>query len=140
MKFTEKTMAMAQRVRDYIIQHPEKHEQSAWVGQRDRNSNYVRYFGNVNEKNFCNTTMCIAGTAIFLEEGIPGLQRAAGSIDTLDAYNSGWYQQAMPLLGLETDNEAEMLFGNMDNNNAFDMLGALADGDVDKFYAIRAME
>lgn len=51
MRTLEQQAALGRRVLDYIAAHPEQHDQTS--------------FG---EKTACGTTMCIAGTACFLDE------------------------------------------------------------------------
>lgn len=118
MNITPETQAMAQRVLDYIHEHPEQHDQKQFFG-----ASYD-----------CGTTMCIAGTALFLEYGIQS--------------DSAFYQRdfgltftdvAGPLLGLD-ENEADDLFYKMDNEIAVQMLKCIIAGDEYGFRAYAEYE
>lgn len=103
---TEETRATAQAVLDYIHEHPEKHNQ-------------LDFFG----VNGCGTTMCIAGTVLFLEYGV-STSNQAGAIST-----GSYSDMAGPLLGLENDDETDWLFYEMDNELAIQKLKHLVVGE-----------
>ena len=133
MIITEQTKAEAQRVLDYIERFPEVHDQKVWFGVKDDDENFnypdIEDIKIEPEKNFCNTTMCIAGTQRWLAEGKYGLEEF-----TINEW--GAVDKAGRALGLEYD-EHSSLFYVMDNVYALDMLRALAAGDKEKFIAIR---
>jgi hypothetical protein len=119
MIVTEETKAAAQGVLDYIIANPEKHDQRHFVAD----SSSFQFDDNV-----CGTTMCIAGTAVFVIEGVSALRECTfGSLD--------FEHEGARILGLD-EAEATALFYTMDNEVAVDMTNAIAQGDADKFYAL----
>lgn len=113
------TAVFARRVYDYLVAHPERHNQ-----------------GGFGHKNSCGTTMCIAGTAAWLDPGIP-------VYGWFDDYNKGLVMldkncfsatsgdsvsptdkivaRAGELLGL-TPVEANQLFYTFHNQVALDVL------------------
>ncbi len=121
MQVTEATKAHAQAIVDYIIENPEKHDQRLWWMDNEKSPI------NGSDFNFCDTTMCIAGTSVFIEGGVEALIEQSQIGD--------WEIAAAPNLGL-TDREASYLFYCMDNDLAVDAVNAIAQGDVDKFYEI----
>lgn len=121
----EQTRANAQAVYDYIIMNPEKHNQAHWA-ESDSNL-FVSY----EEVNMCGTTMCVAGTAAYLhtnEETFNSLVRGKAGYH--------WEDAGQEILGL-SDSQAFQLFYTMDNEIALDMINAVAQGDADKFAALR---
>lgn len=90
MKSTKATRLLAQQVGNFIEAHPEAHDQDSWIYE--------------DSSTVCGTTMCIAGTAAFL---VNGLDFKA----TLDAVRNhgGWEQYGSELLGLDSE-EAEVVF------------------------------
>lgn len=102
MRSTETRRALAESVLNYIAEHPEKHDQSSF------------FSGDPNE---CGTTMCIAGTAAFLNAQAT-LNWASGNTE----------EKAQRLLGLNTA-EKEALFFEMDNGIALTRLKKVAIGE-----------
>lgn len=129
MQVTEQTKAMAQAVVDYHLKYPGRHEQASWIGGPS-----YRYKMTVTEQNLCDTTMCAAGTAVFVEQGIEGLNRC------IDVNACGiWESEGARILGLTTDEEIQALFYDVSNEEAMDGLRAIAAGDEDKFHAIMGL-
>lgn len=116
MQVTEATKAMAQKIVDYFLIYPERHEQADFVGKS----------AVLNEKTVCNTTMCIAGSAVFLGDGIKGLNDCILGVREFD-------ERGAELLGLN-DCEATALFYTMENDMAIDAVHAIAQGDEKKFW------
>lgn len=117
MENKAKHRKMAKRVLGYIKAFPEKHNQNSWVSSPAS----VRA-----TKSVCNTTLCAAGTAVFLHDGVQSI------INSLDL-NSGFKlpERARELLGL-TPNEADALFYS-NNKSARRLLKAIAKGNQKKF-------
>lgn len=121
MIVNEKTKAVAQSVVDYIKAHPESHDQREWV-----NPPKGRRGIPLSEKNICGTTMCAAGTTVFIVDGAEALNEPVYTFE----HNAAEY------LGLEYD-EAMDLFYNMSNFHAVKQLEAIAAGDVEAFKAVK---
>lgn len=115
METTEQTRALAQDILDYIGKYPERHEQSSWLEINDSSDPRA-----VTEGNLCNTTMCIAGTAVFLSRALEDFRDFEGD----------WQDEGARLLGLECE-ESDALFYYAGNKESVDMVRALADGDQD---------
>lgn len=112
MEINEQTQARAQAAFDFLSQNPKNHNQQWYIsGATDVP---------LTEENLCGTTMCVAGTVEWQAHGYV----------TDFAFSAG----AM-LLGLKY-NEAENLFYASNNDEALDMLSAIANGDESKFYAL----
>lgn len=129
----------AREIHTFLINNPERHNQAEffvlkekpedWYSATDwpTNTTAVR---NLTEDNLCNTTMCIAGSAVYLghsAEEIRSVLRYGQSID--------WVSEGAKVLGLDT-REAKVLF-YADNANALALLEAVAEGDEEKFNSIR---
>jgi hypothetical protein len=135
MIINETTKANAQAVLDYIEQHPEKHDQGNWFGENvtmnDGETGNLSYgYGEEIDPNVCGTTMCIAGTALWLKAGMPNKIVIPDFPD----------QEAAPWLGLESEEETHALFYNMDENAAVNMLRGMANGDEHKFWEFAEYE
>ena len=118
----------AQDVLDYIETHPKQHGQSRWVGSKS----WVNV--EVNQEDFCGTTMCIAGTSVFLNEGNAGLfhyNYRPGDISYWFA-NQDIPAKAEEYLGLSREQAFE-LFYQMNNADALALLRCVAAGDEKKF-------
>jgi hypothetical protein len=134
MIINEDTKAMAQAVVDYIESHPDKHEQASWFGKKftgpdGEEDNMGFAYEQTVSPTACGTTMCVAGTALWLDAGMPDKIVIPTFPDEL----------AAPLLGLNEE-EAYALFFNMDESRALDMLRALANGDEHKFWSFAEEE
>lgn len=112
MKSTLETRETAQKVLDYIAEHPEEHSQA--------------YFCHTDD--ICGTTMCIAGTAAYVTGGNDLITQIRFA-----PVERNWEQEAGPLLGLDLA-EAFALFYCMDDAAAIDATRAIANGDEEKFW------
>lgn len=123
MNVTEQTKSLAQKIYDYFLEHPERHNQNFFVATDESGND------NLTEENLCNSTMCIAGSAVFLTEGFEGIEecRRIGGTNFED--------RGAELLGLDFS-EAMNLFYCMDNDAARDAVMAIAAGDEEKFWNI----
>lgn len=143
MRVTDETKANAQAVLDYILAHPEKHSQRHVVGLMDSSWNFFLLPSSgesvedivLTEENFCGTTMCIAGTVIFLNQGIDALNRLGKPVIIDDESHTDWEIVGAEYLGLDLD-EADSIFFEMSNSRAIDLLIAIANGDEEKFHRL----
>jgi len=124
MDVTNHTKAVAQSILRYIEMYPERHDQRAWVSNPDGTDNHEKF----DSDNVCNTTMCIAGTAVFLTR----------PVDEFKRFDGDWESVGGGLLGLTYD-EAEQLF-YADNETSLKMLRAVAEGNEEEFYRIISEE
>lgn len=124
MIINDETKANAQATLDYILMNPENHDQSTWVGQTE-NFNWDEYESQngYTESNMCGTTMCAAGTILYLKMGMDGLN-----------LGSSFSSHAAPYFGLENVAEINAIFLNMSEYNVVMQLTALANGDEKKFW------
>jgi hypothetical protein len=132
MRVTEQTKAEAQNILDYLESFPAVHDQRVWAGVAGDEDFPAPDVDNIviePDKNYCNTTMCIAGAQRWLAQGPHGLNEF--SFNEFAAQ-----QKAADALGLDYG-ESQSLFYVMDNVYALDMLRAVASGDEEKFKAIR---
>lgn len=125
MRVTDESKALAQGILDYIISHPSRHNQADFIDMPGKYSELLQT--GITEENICDTTMCIAGTAVYLTEGVEGVNRCKT--------DNSWESTAAPLLGLSWE-EGQHLFFTMDNSIAVDMVVAIASGDEEKFNAL----
>lgn len=103
MQSTPETRAHAQEILDYIHANPEKHDQA--------------YFFTGNP-NMCGTTMCIAGTSVFLKNA-----------KTFDDMPMGAFaDKAAANLGLSMA-ESEVVFFEMDEERAIQKLKKVVVGE-----------
>lgn len=119
MKVTAETKAIAQRAYDFIIVNPHRHEQRNWISDPRRDA-FADSLLDRPELQHCGTTMCVAGTVDTLLNGCVTHKVEA---------------HAREALGL-SERESLSLFFCFDNDLALDMLGAIAQGDEDKFHAL----
>ena len=123
MHSTPETRAMAREIADFIKSHPERHDQSSWVYVLDANEGApgAEYAEALKQPDLCNSTMCVAGTALFLEHGT-------------EVFKKEWQMghdfedEGASLLGL-TYEEANYLFYDTNNEEALDMVEGLAVGE-----------
>lgn len=95
--------------------HPEKHDQSTFVSD----------LHDIKEtQSLCGTTLCAAGTTVYIEGGIQGLLKMQHADD--------YTETARHLLGI-TYEESHALFYDMDNERARRVVAAIADGDTRVF-------
>lgn len=121
MQVTEDTKGLARAILDYIHTYPERHNQNNWIeldGELDTADM-------VNETNICQTTMCVAGTAVYLSRPLNEFRR----------YKGDWETDGGQLLGLNWDEGDSLFYAN--NESALSLLEAVAEGDEDKFNEIR---
>lgn len=128
MIITKETKAVAQGVLNYFEKHPERHDQNSWftiaVGDRRREDTNL-----LSEDNLCNTTMCIAGTAVFLTSGIEEFR-------TFQDDDNEWFDAGSTLLGLSYD-EADWLFYSASDETAKQAVEAIAGGSQEEFDRIK---
>lgn len=124
MNTTLETQALARSVYDYLIENPEKHDQGSFVGMRDEDNIVNDYDGSVDEGNFCNTTLCAAGTTVWLNGGLSAVNRCLSE--------NNFENVAGSLLGLD-DAEQWDLFFDAAEETALKLLLAVAEGDEAKF-------
>lgn len=113
---------LAQEIIDYWDAHPGFHEQESWVGGK------VPYA----EDDVCGTTMCAAGTAVFLAHGPSAVKQTLSGISDMS-----FAEQARDLLGLNYAESDALFYSN--NEQARNMMQALAIGDRDRFRAYAAL-
>lgn len=123
---TPETQAHAKEVYNFLTQNPHIHNQDAWV--ESNSSVNPKQWVISTEKNHCNTTMCIAGTSVYLREGVEGLAKFNTESDEK-------IKDAQKYLGL-SDTQRSRLFYTLNNEMSLELLKALADGDVDGFNEI----
>jgi hypothetical protein len=124
MNSTLDTRAVAQRALDYIAEHPKQHRQANWVGV---DGVYAGWSG-IGDFNMCDTTMCIAGTVVYNEEGFDGIKRMLRR-----DIHSDWIGVGAAYLGLDRG-EAEAIFIYQDEEKVINQLRAIAEGDETKFW------
>jgi hypothetical protein len=125
MKVTAETQELAKDVLGYLREHPEKHDQGSFVGMPGSSGDYTYDFtGVVSESDFCDTTLCAAGAAVFLARGYEGIN------ESLE--NGDFDIEAGMLLGLD-ENEQWKLFFTVGEEKALQLLEAIAEGDEEKF-------
>lgn len=125
MKVTEDTKQLAKEILNYwkLFNH---HDQNMWVGEEEPVISKVK-IGNAEVK-VCNTTMCAAGTAVFLRVSKKEFKRLAMFHFSDD---EEWVERGRELLGLST-REAHSLFFS-DDATAKKLMKAIAKGDQEKF-------
>lgn len=114
---SENAQQLAQEILDWTIANPKRFDMGVWVG-----------VGGVPARpddELCDTTLCLAGTAVFLRLGEEGLRDCLNrSLPFFDDMAGQW-------LGLN-DEEVNILFYT-DEDVALQGITALANGDADKF-------
>lgn len=133
MIVTEETKSVAQGILDYFILYPERHKQAMWIA--DNNSGDYFFRGGrdaVSEENLCDTTLCVAGSAVYVSQGVEGLN----AIGSEPAPN--WEHYGAEALGLD-EIEGGYLFFCWDEEKAIDAVRAIAAGDVDKFHSVMGL-
>lgn len=119
MKVTKETCELAAEVWQYLVEHPESHDQGKWF-----EVNNEPLYDVVVEPNICGTTMCVSGTAVWIKNDykIPREVR--------------WSHDGAEALGLDED-EAEWLFYDADKEEAVAATLAIANGDQQTFDTLR---
>ena len=131
--------ANAQAVYDFLTAHPTVHAQSDWVAVNGVFPNEDTAVEKKAEQNFCGTTLCAAGAAVWVVEGKRSFRQAVRDFnDPEDLGDEGpdslWVTRGAEILGISTS-DADRLFYNMNNESALVMLKAVADDDMDAFDA-----
>jgi len=115
---TTKQINMRKAVLAYLKTNPERHNQSSWVYSND-----IYSFNDIDvlemREGMCNTTMCVAGTAVFLD----ALESNTPRIHILG--DNGWTKKAASILGLDYDTAYHM-FMNMNNTQVLEKLQELS--------------
>jgi hypothetical protein len=127
MIVTEATKELASRILNYWVRTGD-HNQRFWV-----ENSAVEVTNLDDDFNICNSSMCAAGTAVFLSVSKNEFKDLARNHWGNDAM---WTGKAAPLLGLD-DQEAHKLFYSKDES-ALEMINAIADGDAERFAEIPA--
>jgi hypothetical protein len=125
MKVTNETQALAYEILAYWKRF-NHHDQSSWV-QSNTPEILTEKVGK-KEVNYCNTTMCAAGTAVFLNTTPKKFKEIAWKKEGDDEW---WERNAGELLGL-SQREAELVFYS-DNESAVRYMKAIAAGSQKKF-------
>jgi len=124
MKVTEETKATAQQMLNYWAKY-NRHEQSDWVG-----SLTPRITVETNGDKVCHTTMCAAGTAVFLTSTNTEFRKFAKVFD-----DDAWQALGAERLGLNED-EAIALFYDMNEDEVKVAVQAIAVGSEAAFQAV----
>lgn len=124
MRSTVKTREVAQKVVDYIAEHPQEHSQSLFWAPANEYTEITQV------ENICDTTMCVAGTAVYITDGLEGM---FASLYNRRHPTLSFAGRGASLLGLNKV-EADSLFYCMDDAAAVDAVRALAQGDQEKFW------
>lgn len=123
--------ANACRVLDYFEKFPDMHKQSSWFAVDGTfTANYYAESVEVDpDANVCNTSMCAAGTVMWLNEGAKGLTYFDGAgVDDVEA----GIKRARKYLGLN-EAQANALFVETTDAEAKAILTRIADGKKDIF-------
>lgn len=135
MKVTEQTKNLAQRVLDYWVL-TNSHEQKNWVSLEGGIPKITNEVIANREMQVCNSTMCAAGTAVFLSVPNEDFMKMCDDLlmtphgtrlgDGFDFEDAG-----AELLGLDDIERSTFYYKN--NATVVDMMTAIAAGDKDKF-------
>lgn len=127
MESTKETRALAYDILAYWERF-NNHDQDDWVG-RDFNPDTSISQVNVNgvEMNVCNTTLCAAGTAVFLGTPLDSFKLMARRRNDAE-----WQTRGGELLGLDYD-ESHFLFYMASEKNAKRLMRAIASGKQSKW-------
>ncbi len=137
MKSTDYNKAVAKGILAYWEAFPEKHNQGWWVNtdEVDKVEISPTALPDGSVKDVCNTSMCAAGTAVFLTSSAPKFKEFSKKYGYKDDF---WVNKASNLLGLDSV-EAYKLFYS-ENNTAKKLMQAVADGDKASFDKIVDLE
>lgn len=121
---------VAQRVHDYFVKFPEKHDQETWFMVVDgENFEEDPDLAVVDvENNVCNTSMCVAGTVMWNEYGRHGLRQFVSGSDNERMAT----RHAGDLLGLNA-HQAHWLFYYSENDEAKRVVKRIAKGKKNPF-------
>lgn len=132
MRVTNETQALAHEILAYWLRF-NRHDQNNWVGEEEPLITTEKV-GKA-EVNVCNTTMCAAGTAVFLTTSPKKFLKFAKEHYADDWL---WTHRAGDLLGLDSE-EAYKVF-HADNATAKKLMGAIANGDEVEFKSIMSFD
>lgn len=136
-KSTFETRMNALRVLDYFREHPERHSQGSWFNVNiGEGWNYNRNVEKV-EKNLCSTTMCVAGTVVWQQEGVEGLSMFSTGHPNENRNKAE--RRAAKYLGIDKS-AAYVLFIETDDDEAVEVLRRIADGKKNIFKGIGDLE
>lgn len=129
MQVTEDTKFLATEIQDYLTRYPDRHDQNSWVSvpysdDTENVANEIKALAS--SKPLCNSTMCVAGTAVFLTTPAKEFKKLVLN-DEEDFYET----RGAELLGLD-DNEAANIFFS-GNGKALALLDCIAKGDEVRF-------
>lgn len=112
----------AEAVFNFINTHPDVHDQDYYVSDGPDAHDLTIESLTPESEDFCGTTMCIAGTAAFLQAGsMKGVQ------DLVNQYDD-WGECGADLLGLD-HREADAIFNDMDETRALQKLKKVVVGE-----------
>lgn len=124
MHSTKHTRALAYEILAYWERF-NHHDQNSWVGDEDNVKVKVKTIEGINY-NVCNTTMCAAGTAVFLSTTPKAFKDFVK-----DTGDETWEQVGGRLLGLDDDEADTVFYAN--NKSAKRLMKAIASGSQSKF-------
>jgi hypothetical protein len=136
LKVTEETKQRAKNVLRFIKKYPWMHNQNNWYKSKGSGNMYMNRVSDQpdsvvispTQKDVCNTTLCVAGTAVLLNDGKEGLK-------VFDDYPQQGVDRAADLLGLSSY-EANIIFYTMNKTKVIEMLEAVAEGNEEKFNSV----
>lgn len=126
MRSTKETRALAYEVLAYWERF-NHHEQESWVGDEDGFKIKKVVLPSGGEVNVCSTTMCAAGTAVFLSTTPKTFRNFVA-----ESGSTEWEEVGGRLLGLDTYEEQNAVFYS-DNKSAKRFMKAIASGSQKKF-------
>jgi hypothetical protein len=133
MQVTEETKAVASSILKYWAITGE-HNQASWIDLDDDEKVTVSHL-QVNNKKYkvCDSAMCAAGTAVFLDMNTKDFKKFVKEHSDED---DEWTNRAGELLGLDYSERSKLFYS--DNDSALVLMTALAVGDEDLFEAYDA--
>ena len=129
----------AKEILDFLVANPERHNQAEFFVLKDMPEDWsaddaypTNTFAvkHLTEDNMCKTTMCIAGSAVYVGHSAEEIRSVLEEGHSID-----WVSEGAKVLGLDI-REAKVLF-YADNRNALELLEAVAEGNEAKFQEIR---
>jgi hypothetical protein len=135
VNITPETTEQARRVYTYIALNPKIFEMNSWFSVEGYEPNEHAEAAVIDlSANVCNTTMCLAGTQVFLSGGKEALKRLAEEDIDMVA-DATEMNRAAAAFGLSPD-EGYDLFVNTNNEQAFEIISGLARGSAEEFYEV----
>jgi hypothetical protein len=128
MKVTDQTRALAQDILDYWDRF-NNHDQRSWVADTDPVIRSVK----IDDKKYkvCDSTLCAAGTAVFLSSTKTMFKNYAREHSSNDNF---WEDKGAELLGLEYEEAYKLFYSSEDTAKRF--MKAIADGDSEEYKRI----